>query len=165
MRSTSSSDLPSDIAQLLRVGANDGPSIDEALALLARLRTSPNQARALDELVARAVVNPLPPPLALAVASAMVERGESDRALKVLEGATSSDALLVSADLYAERGDLTTAVALVERVLSRDLDHPGARERHQKWRVAKGLADFRFGMPAFDGWPAIRHGQHLLRHA
>ena len=29
----------------------------------------------------------------------------------------------------------------------------------------KALADFCFGIPALDGWPAIRHGQHLHRYA
>ena len=52
--------------------------------------------------------------------------------------ATMSPALVLLADL-AERNDLATALALIERVLLRDLDHPGARERHRRWRASLGF--------------------------
>ena len=48
-------------------------------------------------------------------------------------------ALMLRADLL-ERGDeLPAALALVEQVLARDIDWPGARERHARWRDALGL--------------------------
>ncbi len=45
------------------------------------------------------------------------------------------------ADLAAEAGDLPAATTLVERVLLRELEHPGARERHRRWRRALGFTD------------------------
>jgi serine/threonine protein kinase len=38
----------------------------------------------------------------------------------------------------AERGEVARALALIERVLARDIDAPGARERHERWRRALG---------------------------
>jgi serine/threonine-protein kinase len=60
--------------------------------------------------------------------------------MRALGGATSSPALLLRADLVADTGDLAAAVALTERVLLRDIDLPGARERHRRWREALGLS-------------------------
>jgi serine/threonine-protein kinase len=45
------------------------------------------------------------------------------------------------ADLFATVGDLPSALALTERVLLRDLDHPGARERHGRFRGLLGFKD------------------------
>jgi serine/threonine-protein kinase len=131
--------LPADIAMLVQVGEPRGPSERDAIELLQRLRRTPNEARALEELLLRANVKPLPESLAIAVASAMIDRGEPGAAVKLLANATSPHALLVSADLHAEQGDLAAAVALTERILLRELDHPGARERHRRWRGALGL--------------------------
>jgi serine/threonine-protein kinase len=69
-----------------------------------------------------------------------VQRAEPERALELLDGLSSTPALLLAADLRAERGDLARALALVERVLCRDIDTPGARERHERWRSALGVA-------------------------
>ena len=76
----------------------------------------------------------------LALASAFADRGETSEALEVLSTDPSSPALLFAADLHADRGALPAALALTERVLSRDLDHPGARERHRRWLGALGLS-------------------------
>jgi serine/threonine-protein kinase len=46
---------------------------------------------------------------------------------------------LLLADLAERRGDLPNALAFIERVLLRDLDHPGARERHRRWRSQLGF--------------------------
>jgi serine/threonine-protein kinase len=124
---------------LVQVGEPRGPSERDAIELLQRLRKTPNEARALEELLLRANVKPLPESLAIAVASAMIDRGEPGAAVKLLANASSPHALLVSADLHAEKGDLAAAVALTERILLRELDHPGARERHRRWRGALGL--------------------------
>src|SRR5262249_46783297 len=48
--------------------------------------------------------------------------------------------LILAADLYASSGQLARAVGTIERVLARDLDAPGARERHQRWSLALGYA-------------------------
>ncbi len=73
-----------------------------------------------------------------AAAALLQERGEAALAIRLLDGVASNDGLLLLADLNAERSDLPRALAIVERVLSRDLDVPGARERHQRWRVTLG---------------------------
>src|SRR5262249_50121926 len=133
--------VPEDVARLLEVGTAAGPSVEDALALFRILRASPNEGRAVDELARRHKERPLPEPFAVAVASALVDRGEPDSALRLLEHATSSPALMMRADLFAKGGDLPRALALCERVLLRDLDHPGARERHHRWRAALGYQE------------------------
>jgi serine/threonine-protein kinase len=130
---------PATVARLLQVGTRDGPSIDEALATLRGLRSTPDEATALQGLVQLAQTRPLPERLALAAASALVDRGESALAEKMLQDATSLPALMLTAALRAERGDLASAVAMAERVLSRDVDYPGARDRHRRWRSLLGL--------------------------
>jgi serine/threonine-protein kinase len=133
--------LPEDVARILKVGAPDGPSVDDAVALFRILRSSPNEGRAVDELARRHAERALPEPLAIAVASAVVDRGEPEAALRLLDRTSSSAALVMRADLYASVGDVPGALALCERVLLRDLDHPGARDRHRRWRSALGYQE------------------------
>lgn len=127
-----------DIAKLVRVGLAGGPSTDDALQIFATLRSSPDEARAVEELVRTTQMRRLPEPLLLALGGALVDRGEPDIAARALAGATSSPALVMLADLAERRADFPTALSLVERVLLRDLDHPGARERHRRWRAQLG---------------------------
>jgi serine/threonine-protein kinase len=129
---------PGDIQRLTRVGLAGGPTVDEALGLLAQLRATPDEARAVEELTRTTQLRRLPEPLLLALGSALVDRGELEVAARALAGATSSGALVLLGDLAERRGDLPNALALVERVLLRDLDHPGARERHRRWRASLG---------------------------
>lgn len=128
-----------DLERLSAVGLPAGPNVDEAVGTFRHLRTTPEEGRAIDELLRVAATRSLPEALALAVASAMIDRGDSPGAIKVLATTTSSPALLMRADLEAERGDVPSALALTERVLAREIDHPGARERRQRWRAAMGL--------------------------
>ncbi len=114
-------------------------SLEDALRLLARIRATPEEGRAVEQLLVRDARSPLPEPLLVAVASALVDRGEHVAGLRVLERAGSNDALLLRADLLARAGEPAAAVALVERVLLRDLDWPGARERHSRGLAAMGL--------------------------
>ncbi|AKV03909.1 putative serine/threonine protein kinase [Labilithrix luteola] len=131
--------LPPDIARLTRAGLAGGPTSDEAIALLAELRRTPDEARAVEELARTSQIRPLPEPLLLALGSAMVDRGEPEAATRVLANAGSSAALVLRADLAEQKGDVATALALIERVLLRDLDHYGARERHRRFRTALGF--------------------------
>lgn len=131
--------VPAHIQRLARAGEPGGASVEEALATLRSVRATTDEGLALDELMGRVGAKPLPDPVAVAGASSLVDRGEPALALKLLSGATSSSALLLTADLRAERGEIPMAVALAERVLLRDLDHPGARDRHRRWRAALGL--------------------------
>jgi serine/threonine-protein kinase len=113
-------------------------SLDEALALFAHLRSTPEESRAIEAVLARAARGGVPEPLLVSVASALVDRGEDATAARALAHASSSDAVMLRAELLARAPDLAGAVALVERVLLRDLDWPGARERHARWRQALG---------------------------
>ena len=56
------SPLPEDLARLLRVGQSEGPSTDDALALLRHLRASSDEGRALDALLSRNQELRLPEP-------------------------------------------------------------------------------------------------------
>ncbi len=127
------------VARLAKIGLVGGPSLDEAMMIFAGLRASPDEGRAVDELARAAKERTIPAPLLLALASTLVDRGEREAAERVLVGASSSDALMLLADLAEARADVPRALTLVERVLLRDLDHPGARERHKRWRLELGL--------------------------
>ncbi|HEX8790252.1 MAG TPA: serine/threonine-protein kinase [Polyangiaceae bacterium] len=123
--------------EIERLLAPDTP-IDEAMRVFAHLRTTPDEARAIQAVLARSAYAAVPEPLVVAAASALVDRGDPSGAERVLAGLSSTPALVLRADLLA--GDagpgarLAEAVALVERVLLRDIDWPGARERHERWR-------------------------------
>ena len=125
--------------ELERLLAPDTP-LDEALTLFAHLRTTPTEARAIEAVLARTVYAVVPEPLVVAVASALVDRGEPAAATQALARATSSEALMLRAEILARAADLGAALALVERVMLRDLDWPGARERHARWRGALGVS-------------------------
>ncbi len=127
-----------EIAKLVRVGLAGGPTTDDALHIFAQLRSSPDEARAVEELVRTTQLRKLPEPLLLALGSALVDRGEHEIATRALSGASSSPALVMLGDLAERRGDITMALSLIERVMLRDIDHPGARERHRRWRSQLG---------------------------
>jgi serine/threonine-protein kinase len=127
------------VDRLLSAGLPGGIDVTEALALFAHVRTTPEEGVALQELLRRHGTTPLPEPLLVAVGAALADRGEARAARALLEGASSTEALMLRADLEADAGDLASALALVERVMLRSLDHPGARERHERWRAALGF--------------------------
>ena len=146
-----------DLERLAAFGTPGGPTLDEALGLFARLRTTPDEPRAIEKLLARearagaaAAAAALPDPLLVAVASALIDRGDNALAARVVAPATSPQALMTRADLAARAGGLADAVALVERVLSRDIDWPGARERHARWLLELGVAPPAPGGGAWD---------------
>jgi hypothetical protein len=122
-----------DLERLTAFGSPGGPTLEEALLLFAHLRTTPDERRAIDRLLASDARAPLPDPMLVAVASALADRGDEDGAARVLARASSSPGLMMRADLAARSGDPAAAVALVERVLARDIDWPGARERRARW--------------------------------
>ena len=128
------------LERLLQAGVPGGPSVDEALGIFVALRATPDEGRAVDLLLIRDARDPLPEPLLVAVASALVDRGQAASATRALARAESCPARVVRADLLAAAGDLHAAVAEVERVLLRDIDWPGAEERHKRWRGALGLS-------------------------
>lgn len=129
---------PTELDRLADAGLPSGP--DDAVAIFKRLRSTSDEAAALEAVTRAAADRLLPEELLVVAAAALVDRGEPARAIQLLQNATSPASLLLLADLEAERGDVPRALSLVERVLLRELDHPGALERHRRWRAALGLA-------------------------
>jgi serine/threonine-protein kinase len=129
---------PKELERLLRVGLPGGPTESEALGAFAALRGTPDEARAVSELARSTQIRSLPEPLLVELGATLLDRGEPEGARQVLASATSLPALLLLADLAERRGELPGALALVERVLLRAIDHPGARERHRRWRAQLG---------------------------
>ncbi|WP_437594743.1 serine/threonine-protein kinase [Sorangium sp. So ce1000] len=141
-----------EIARLRSAGAREGPSTDEVIATLRRARGTLREAEAVAHLVAAMEERVLPDPIRVACADLLAARGDEQGALAVLEGAasrerggasraqpvSSTEGLVLAADLYASLGQLPRAVGAIERVLVREIGAPGARERHQRWRAALG---------------------------
>ncbi len=132
--------LPPEVARLAKIGREGAPTEAEVLAILSSLRSSPLEGRALDVLFASTRGLILPDSVALAAGAMLVDRGERTLALRVLGPVLHPSGLLLRADLAAETGDVPTALACVEKVLLKDLDHPGARERHLRFRAELGLS-------------------------
>jgi serine/threonine-protein kinase len=132
-----------EVARLRRVGEEGGPGTGEALALFRALRATHHEARAIDAIRTAARTRVVDESLVVAAAAALVDRGETDHALALVDSPTSRcsslEARMLAADLRESRGELTLALALVERVMVRNLDYPGARERHRRWRAELGL--------------------------
>ena len=53
----------------------------------------------------------------------------------VREGLRARLEVVPHLSVVGEAADGEAALALVERVMLRDIDHPGARERHRRWRA------------------------------
>jgi serine/threonine-protein kinase len=70
----------------------------------------------------------------------LVDRSEIDAAAFVLQNTTSATALVFRADLAEMRGELPSALSLIERALLIDFDHYGARERLHRYRAKLGYA-------------------------
>jgi serine/threonine-protein kinase len=158
MTAMSERDLVERLVQLASTdGFGDEPSheLDEALRLLADVRRTPNEGRALELLLAIHASRPLPDALVASVAAALVDRGEDAAAGRALAGANSPSALMIRADLLARAGRLVDAADMAERVLLRDFDWPGARERHARWR---GEADRFTGSSPETGHTPFREG-------
>ena len=129
-----------DLALLGRVGAPNGPSVEEALAVLLRARGTLREAEAVTAALRGLGERPMPGPIRLACAEILATRGEDHQALRLLEGTTLTAGLLLAAELHAANGQLARAVGTIERVLARDIEAPGAKERHARWRAALGPA-------------------------
>ncbi len=126
---------PDEIAVLARVGEPGGPDEPTAARLLTSALASPRQRDAIDALAHAMAHRGVPEPLRLACAHALVQRGETRQALAFLEHVSATASLLLKADLLHDQGQVAVAVSVIERVLARSIDTPGARERHQRWRA------------------------------
>ncbi len=113
---------------------------DVAVAIFRALRSTPDEGKAIDEVLRATGSRTLPEGLLFVVASALVDRGQRAAAIPLLAQCNSPGALLLRADLATEAGDAPAALALVERILLAEFDHPGARERLRRLRDTLGLA-------------------------
>ena len=130
---------PKELAALARIGMPDGPSDDEARQAFAAVRGTPLEGRAVEELLRVAEGRKVPDGLLLSLGTTLLDRGEPEGARRALALASSLPALVLLADLAEQRGESHTALSYIERVLLRDLDYPGARERHRRWRSELGF--------------------------
>ncbi len=137
--------------RLLKQGDLAGSALAEALRIFADVRTTPDEGRAVELLLTRHVEAPLPESLLVVLGCVLVERGEDQAAERALARAASSPALVLRADLRAREGDVEAATALVERVLLRDIDFPGARERYARWCARLGRSSNARLVPASVG--------------
>jgi serine/threonine-protein kinase len=118
--------------------------VDEAIALLRRVRGTLRETEAVAAVLEAIAEHPVPDPIRVACADILATRGDEQGALRVLEATAraapvaSTAGLILAADLYAAVGQLPRALGAVERVLAREIDAPGALERHQRWRTALG---------------------------
>lgn len=131
--------MPKELTRLLQIGLPGGPTDDEAMLAFGALRGTVEEARMVEELMRSVQIRAVPEPILLALGATLLDRGEPEGATRVLSAASSSPALVLLADLAEARGDLTAGLSLIERVLLRDLDHPGARERHRRLRGRLGF--------------------------
>jgi serine/threonine-protein kinase len=123
--------------RLRRVGEAGGADVGEALAALANAGSSTLAGR-LAAVLAGLQSGREHAPLRVACARLLVERGERERARGLLAPVRAPEGMMLAAELWAAEGDLGRAVSLVERVLARDVDAPGARERHERWCAQLG---------------------------
>jgi serine/threonine-protein kinase len=130
--------IPAPVRRLAKIGLPDGPTTEEAIALLRQVRGTVHEAAAVTEVLRALGHRAVAEPVRVAAADVLAARGDEQGALRVLEGVTSTPGLVLAADLYASTGQLARAVGTIERVLARDLDAPGARERHQRWSASLG---------------------------
>jgi len=128
-----------EIERLARVGAKDGPTTEEAIAILRRVRGTVHEGAAASRILQAISDRTVPEPVLVSGADILAARGDEAGALRVLEGAGSTPALILSADLFAATGQLARAVGTIERVLARSIDAPGARERQKRWSAALGV--------------------------
>jgi tRNA A-37 threonylcarbamoyl transferase component Bud32 len=122
------------------VGTPAGPTVEVALALVRGARGTSREGRVLDELSAAIAAREVAEPLRVACAELASQRGDDAAAIRALAGSTGAPALVLLADLFAATGEDARALATLERVLARDLDAPGARERHARLRARMGGA-------------------------
>jgi len=107
-----------------------------ALEILASARGTPQEAQALTRLLDAAPS--LSDALRVETASLLATRGDEKRALEIALSGKSTPLLMLVADLAAQLGDLPRALSAIERVLARDIDAPGALERHEAWSQSLG---------------------------
>lgn len=139
-KETESAERDALLEPLRALARGDSVTLEQARSALTRATGTADERAALDAVVAAHQRGSAPEALCTQAARLAVNRGDSKRALELLGRLASTDALMMAADLHEAIGDSALALTLVERVLARDLDLPGARERHQRLREKLGTA-------------------------
>jgi len=134
-------DASKELQRLARAGAPDGPTEAEAILILRRARGTVREAEAAARVLEGAADRVVPEGLRLACADILAARGDERGALEALTGTSSTPALVLAADLHASLGQLPRALGTIERVLARNIETPGAKERHARWRAALGRVE------------------------
>ncbi|MCA9621595.1 MAG: serine/threonine protein kinase, partial [Myxococcales bacterium] len=131
-----------ELLRLGRVGREGGYEVDDAIAILRAHEGRPEQTEDL-----RALVEALGQvgaeaghldPVRVACASLLDDRGRRREARELVSVARSVEGMMLAAELHAAMGELPKAVSMVERVLARAIDTPGAQERHEQWSAQLG---------------------------
>lgn len=76
--------------------------------------------------------------LRVACAGLLDDRGRRREALALVASTRSVAGMMLAAELHAAQGELPKAVSMIERVLARAIDTPGAAERHERWSTQLG---------------------------
>ncbi len=149
------SETSAPLTHLEALAADDGDGDGDAALMEFRAAAGGAFERAaLDAVHAAVAVNRAPSALRVAAADVHVQRGEPESAVAVLKGDRSTAGLLLIADIRAERGDVAEALTLVETVIARELDAPGASER--RMRLRRRLGSPMAGAPDDDAATILR---------
>jgi serine/threonine-protein kinase len=127
-----------DLARLRKVGRPGGIDVAEAIGLVRSLEGSAEQTKVVGALLEGLDDDAAHEPLRVTCASVLEARGQRAEALALLEPVRGAGGLMLAAEICAAAGNVARALGFVERVLARDIDAPGARERHERWSRALG---------------------------
>jgi len=128
------------IARIRRTGLEGGYTVRQAIRVLREHAGRAEQTALLQASVEGLSRDPEGDldPLRVACATLLDERGQRGRALALVAPVRSVPGMMLAAELFAAEGKLARAVGMLERVLARDIDTPGARERHERYRSQLG---------------------------
>ena len=121
----------SHVRALSELGTPGGPALERVPELLDRLRQIGLERAGVLALVATGAE--LSDPIRARCAKVLHQHGETERALALLAGVTSPEALVLEADLREAKADHERAVTAVERALAKDLGVAGGTERFARW--------------------------------
>ncbi len=141
------SSAPELVTRLVRVDLATQNGRLEAGQILHASRGTPHEARVVDVLLERLALLEISEPaggsetelLRVQTALVLVDRGDRARAEALVASAASARGLFMAAELAEARGEIALALTRLERVLARDVDYAGARERHKRLRATLGL--------------------------
>ena len=130
---------PFSLQSLRSLGTSDEVVAETALSALRSLIGGPHERTALEVILRAARRGAVDEKLRVQAAGLHLQRGELESAIALLDQPSSLDGLILRADVLAAHGDLPAACAALERVLARDIQAPGVLERLDRWRSKLGV--------------------------